>query len=297
MLDFGPEGQALPLKGYIVDMATSQRQLQTPVALTIAGSDSGAGAGIQADLKTFAAFRVYGVSVVTLVTAQSTQGVDALEVLPPELVTQQLDTVFADFNIGALKTGALGNGAVIHAVAQFLRSAEVDSLVVDPVMISKHGHQLIAPEAVAVLQSELLPLARVVTPNLGEAAVLAGMDTIDNRDGMVAAAERIMQSGCRAVVVKGGHSSDEPFDLLWSDGSVSWFSGKRIDSPHTHGTGCTFSAAIAANLVRGLELGDAVAEAKRYITGAILHGQVYGRGINPVNHFWEFEQRFGTSNS
>jgi hydroxymethylpyrimidine/phosphomethylpyrimidine kinase len=268
-------------------MATPQLQPRDPVALTIAGSDSGAGAGIQADLKTFAAHGVYGLSVVTLITAQSTQGVDALEVLPAALVTQQLSTVYADFNIGAIKTGALGNAEVIHAVAQFLATRDATNLVIDPVMISKHGHLLIDPAAVAVLQNELMPLARVATPNLSEAAVLAGVETIENRDDMICAAKRIQQSGCRAVVVKGGHSADEPVDLLWENGAASWYSGTRVNSPHTHGTGCTFSAAIAANMVKGHALQDAVAEAKRYITGAIEHARLYGQGINPVNHFWE----------
>jgi hydroxymethylpyrimidine kinase/phosphomethylpyrimidine kinase len=278
-------------------MSTSRQKSRPPVALTIAGSDSGAGAGIQADLKTFAAFRVYGLSVITLVTAQSTQGVDAVEFLPPQLVTQQLHTVFADFNIGAMKTGALGNAEVIHAVAQFLRRRDTSNLVIDPVMISKHGATLIDPDAVRVLQDELLPLARVATPNLSEAAVLAGMDKVEDRNAMVAAAEQILLSGCRSVVVKGGHSASDPVDLLWEDGTVSWFSGVRIDSPHTHGTGCTFSAAIAASLLKGRKLRDAVAAAKRYITGAIEHGQVFGQGINPVNHLWEFEERFGERES
>lgn len=269
---------------------------RNPVALTIAGSDSGAGAGIQADLKTFAAHGVYGISVLTLITAQSTQTVDALKILPPELIIQQLQTVFADFEIAALKSGALGSVEVIRAVAGFLAAQQAANLVIDPVMISKHGHRLISEDAIAVLIRDLLPLARVVTPNLSEAAALSKMHDLGTRDAVVAAAAAIAALGCRAVVIKGGHSEGEPADLLWNDGVISWLEGPRISTPHTHGTGCTFSAAIAANLVKGLDLADAVRAAKRYTAGAIRHGQIFGRGINPVNHFWQDQPDFGTIN-
>jgi len=264
-----------------------------PVALTIAGSDSGAGAGLQADLKTFAAHGVYGCSVVTLVTAQSTQAVDAVEIMPATLISQQLTTVYSDFLVGAIKTGALGSAEVIHAVAEFLQQHNAANLVIDPVMISKHGHRLIDPDAVAVLQRELMPLARVVTPNLSEAAVLADIAALSGRNEMLAAAERIARSGCGAVVIKGGHSDADPLDLLWDNGAASWLTGPRIATTSTHGTGCTFSAAIAANLVKGLTLPAAVTAAKRYISGAIEHAQTFGRGINPVNHFWQSMPRFG----
>jgi hydroxymethylpyrimidine/phosphomethylpyrimidine kinase len=264
-----------------------------PVALTVAGSDSGAGAGIQADLKTFAAYGVYACSVLTLVTAQSTQAVDAIEILPEDLIVQQLQTVFADFSIGAVKTGALGTAGVINAIAGFFSEHMVTDLVIDPVMISKHGHKLISDDAVGVLKSRLLPLARVTTPNLPEAEVLAGMSNIRSRQAMITAAEHIAESGCRAVLIKGGHSDAEPADLLWDGGVITWLEGERIATPHTHGTGCTFSAAIAASLVRGLSLENAALDAKRYISGAIAHHQLFGRGYNPVNHFWQSNARFG----
>jgi len=264
-----------------------------PVALTIAGSDSGAGAGIQADLKTFAAHGIYGCSIITLVTAQSTQSVDAVELLPPELVVKQLKTVVQDFQIAALKTGALGGVGIIRALSEYLRESLLDNLVVDPVMISKHGHALLADDATNTLVNDLLPLARIVTPNLMEAAVLSGRESITSRAEMVSAAAEIAQTGCPIVVVKGGHSAENPADLFWEDGREAWLESPRIDTPHTHGTGCTYSAAIAANLVRGLKPLDAVREAKAYITGAIEHHQLFGQGLNPVNHFWRSDPAFG----
>ncbi|MBN2083066.1 bifunctional hydroxymethylpyrimidine kinase/phosphomethylpyrimidine kinase [bacterium] len=268
-----------------------------PVALTIAGSDSGAGAGIQADLKTFAAHGIYGCSVITLVTAQSTQSVDAVELLPPELLVKQLETVVQDFKIGALKTGALGSAEIIRTLAGYLHEHPLNNLVVDPVMISKHGHALLADDAAESLTRDLLPLARIVTPNLQEASVLAGLGSISSRAEMIGAAAAIARSGCPIVVVKGGHNAGEPVDLFWEDGRESWLDSPRIDTPHTHGTGCTFSAAIAANLVRGLKPLDAVREAKAYISGAIEHHQLFGRGLNPVNHFWRLDPAFGSGQS
>jgi len=257
-----------------------------PSALTIAGSDSGAGAGIQADLKTFSAHGVYCCTVLTMVTAQSTQTVDAVHILPSEWVTRQLTTVLHDFRIVAIKTGALGNGATIKCVAEALAPLAPPSLVVDPVIVSKHGHRLLDEEAATVLCDVLLPLARVVTPNLHEAVVLSGVDAIESRADMEHAAERIAAKGCGAVLVKGGHLGGEPDDLLWDHGRPEWFPGRRIETKHTHGTGCTYSAAITANLVLGMPLSEAVGCAKEYIAGAIANHRIYGHGVNPVNHFW-----------
>jgi hydroxymethylpyrimidine/phosphomethylpyrimidine kinase len=268
-----------------VNHATADRRL--PIALTIAGSDSGGGAGIQADLKTFAAHGLYGASVLTLVTAQSTSAVDAVHLLPEDLVRQQLATVFADFCIGCVKTGALGSGDLIRLVAQEFTARRPPNLVIDPVMISKHGHTLLEPDAVDSLRSELLPLADVVTPNIPEARVLAGMSEGSSREWMLAAGQRIVGLGSRAVLVKGGHRAEDPVDLLLTARETHWLEGERLSTPHTHGTGCTFSAALAANLLQGLPLLDAAVSAKHYITGAIRQARVYGRGINPVEHFWQ----------
>lgn len=264
-----------------------------PVALTIAGSDCGAGAGIQADLKTFCAHGVYGVTALSMVTVQNTQAVSDVHLLPPKLIEDQIETLFADFSIGAAKTGALGSAQTIRSVAAVLaRHAQVP-LVVDPVMISKHGHTLLALDAVAALKAVLLPRAALITPNLSEAAVLANTGVITNREGMQLAAEILAGLGPAAIVVKGGHLAGQPADLLWYQGQAHWIEGERIDTKHTHGTGCTFSAAITANLVRGLDLIEAVRQAKQYITGALQHAQQFGKGLNPVNHFWRSQPEFG----
>ncbi|MCB1218302.1 bifunctional hydroxymethylpyrimidine kinase/phosphomethylpyrimidine kinase [bacterium] len=270
---------------------------QQPVALTVAGSDSGAGAGIQADLKTFSALGVYGLSVLSVITAQSTSSVDRVDSLPPDLVQAQLETVGADFRIGALKSGALGSTEIIHVLANFLHANPSLPYVLDPVMISKHGYRLIADEALQALRDELLPLALVVTPNLHEAAELAGMHEIHSEEQMYSAAQAIHALGCPNVIIKGGHSADSPTDLLLGEAGELLLPGERIDSVHTHGTGCTFSAAITARLVHGDSLPEAFRRAKQFISGAIAHAQIFGRGINPVNHFWESNPRFGVVNS
>lgn len=265
-----------------------------PCAFTIAGSDSGGGAGIQADLKTFSALGVYGATVLTMVTVQNTQAVHAVHLLPPALVQAQIDALFADFNPGAIKTGALGGPDTIEIVASCLKQYPEVPLVVDPVMISKHGHALLGIDAISVLKRALLPLAEVVTPNLNEASVLSNVGCIETRTDMLKAAEAIGKLGSRSVIIKGGHMAGEPADLLWTHGAVYWMEGVRVDTPHTHGTGCTFSAAITANLVRKMPLPDAVRSAKEYITGGLQHAQVFGKGINPVNHFWRSDPTFGT---
>jgi hydroxymethylpyrimidine/phosphomethylpyrimidine kinase len=257
-----------------------------PVALSVAGSDSGAGAGIQADLKTFSAHGVYGCTALTVVTAQNTQGVNDVFALPADVVLRQLSAVCDDFNIAAAKTGALGNSHLIRTIAGFFRDCPVP-LVVDPVMISKHGYPLLDGASISTLREFFPPLTRLITPNIHEAASLTDLPPAVDRRTMVATAEELGRQGWRACVVKGGHLEGEALDLLWDDGAETWLSGKRIDTPHLHGTGCTFSAAIVAGLVQGRELSDAVVQAKEYITGAIEHAVVYGKGVNPVNHRWQ----------
>jgi hydroxymethylpyrimidine/phosphomethylpyrimidine kinase len=274
-------------------MAVPLSEERNPSALTIAGSDSGAGAGIQADLKTFSACGVYGTSVLTLVTAQNTSTVSAVHLLPPELVNQQLEAVFEDFRLGAVKTGALGSAELIGVVAAALERYQARNLVVDPVMISKHGHWLLADAAVATLRERLIPLAAVVTPNIPEAAVLAGIAEDTSRDWMTTAAGAVLRLGCGAVVLKGGHRATDAADLLLTAAGEHWLEGELLASPRTHGTGCTFSAALTAFLLRGLGLVEACAAAKRYVAGAITRAHDFGRGINPVNHFWQTQRLFG----
>ncbi len=253
-----------------------------PVALTIAGSDPSGGAGIQADLKTFHQFGVYGEAVITLVTVQNTQRVSRVECLPAELVLEQLQAVLEDIPPQAAKTGALGNAAIIEALAQAAERFTFP-LVVDPVMVSKHGAPLLAPEARKALQDRLLPLAYLVTPNIPEAEVLTGL-RIRTVDDMRKAAEQLCQSGTHAVVVKGGHMTGEAVDVLCVGRECHLLATPRVSTPHTHGTGCTFSAAITAALARGLPLREAVEVAKRYLYQAIQTQPGLGHGSGPVNH-------------
>jgi len=255
-----------------------------PKALTIAGSDSGGGAGIQADLKTFSAFRVFGMSVITAVTAQNSLGVQGVENLPPAFVAQQLRSVLEDFGADAAKCGMLSTAPIIEAVATELGTHRIEKLVVDPVMVAKSGDQLLQPEARAALADRILPLALLVTPNLPEAEVLAGMRVAEPED-MEEAARRIHLMGPRYVLVKGGHLKGDATDLLWNGREFTRFSTARIDSQNTHGTGCTFSAAIAAGLARGQALGDAIRSAKAYVTRAIREGFQAGRGVGQLRHF------------
>ena len=252
----------------------------TPVALTIAGSDPSGGAGIQADLKTFHQFRVYGEAVLTLITVQNTQSVTRVELLDPELVRQQIDAVLNDIPPHAAKTGALGSAAIIAAVAEAIGDTP---LVVDPVMISKHGAPLISPEAVDALLRTLFPKALLITPNLHEAAALTGQP-VETEEQMVAAARLLLQFGPKAVLVKGGHLAGQASDVLVTKETLDWFTAPRIDTPHTHGTGCTYSAAITALLATGTPLREAVAKAKSFITEAIKTNPGLGKGHGPVNH-------------
>jgi hydroxymethylpyrimidine/phosphomethylpyrimidine kinase len=255
-----------------------------PKALTIAGSDSGGGAGIQADLKTFSAFRVFGMSVITAVTAQNSVGVQGVFDLPPEFVGLQIDSVLADFGADAVKIGMLSTSPIISAVADRLRAHRPERIVLDPVMIAKSGNPLLQPDARTALIKELLPLALVVTPNLHEAEALAGMPVTTERD-MEEAARRILALGPRNVLVKGGHLRDSATDVLWNGRDLSRFTAPRLDSTNTHGTGCTLSSAIAAGLARGHALRDAIGEAKAYVTAAIREGFQVGRGVGALRHF------------
>jgi hydroxymethylpyrimidine/phosphomethylpyrimidine kinase len=255
----------------------------TTVALTIAGSDPSGGAGLQADLKTFHQHVVYGTSVVTLLTVQNTQTVTAVQSLSAEFVMQQLDCVLADIPPQAAKTGALGSDEVIEAIAA--RAAAFSfPLVVDPVMLSKHGAPLMDAAAVDTLKRNLLPRAFLVTPNLHEAAVLSGRD-VRSVPEMEVAARAIADLGSANVLVKGGHLADEPLDLLWSAGEIHRFANLRIATRHTHGTGCVFSAAITARLARGEDIVAAVAGAKRSIGIAIETNPGLGKGFGPTNMF------------
>ena len=256
-------------------------------ALTIAGSDSGAGAGIQADLKTFAAFGVYGTSVITAITAQNTVGVTKILELPADLVAAQLDAVVEDIGAQALKTGMLANSAIIEIVAEKIREHRLRNLVVDPVMVAKGGDLLLRPEAIEALRSRLIPLAVIVTPNLPEAEQLTGIPGSRLQD-IKESARRIIAMGARSVVIKGGHRKGPATDIFYDGKKFRELSAPRVRTPNTHGTGCTFSAAIAAGLAKGEKLENAVVQAKRYITQAIRKGFAIGSGHSPVHHFYRF---------
>jgi hydroxymethylpyrimidine/phosphomethylpyrimidine kinase len=255
-------------------------------ALTIAGSDSGGGAGIQADLKTFAAHGVFGTSAITAVTAQNTLGVICWQALPADLVTAQIEAVAGDLGADAVKVGMLGTAAIVEAVAAAIAALELPHVVVDPVMIAKGGDRLLDADAVAALASELLPQAHVVTPNVPEAEALAGM-TIRSADDMRRAGERILRMGPRVVLVKGGHlDGPDSTDVACAASGTFELTRPRVATAHTHGTGCTLSSAIAANLARGLRDREAIEAAREYLDGAIRHAPGLGKGQGPLNHFW-----------
>jgi hydroxymethylpyrimidine/phosphomethylpyrimidine kinase len=266
-----------------------------PRALTIAGSDSGGGAGIQADLKTFSALGVYGMTAITAVTVQNTKGVSGYETLAPQIVGEQIRAVANDIGVDAAKTGMLANAAIVEAVADAVAETRIPNLVVDPVFMSKHGHPLLAEDAVGALRLRILPLAALVTPNLPEASGLVG-HRVQTREDMRRAADAILALGAGAVLVKGGHAEDaaDASDLFVAGSSEEWLSAERIDTPHTHGTGCTLSAAIAAHLARGATLIDAVRAGKAFVTEAIRHALPLGDGIGPVDHLWPLENRTAT---
>ncbi|MGE5674593.1 MAG: bifunctional hydroxymethylpyrimidine kinase/phosphomethylpyrimidine kinase [Mycobacterium leprae] len=259
-------------------------------AMTIAGSDSGGGAGIQADLKTFTVLGAFGTSALTAVTAQNTTGVFGVYPLTPEQVQAQIDAVLSDIGSDAVKTGMLFDTPIIEVVADRIRHWGVANLVIDPVMIAKGGQPLLLPQAQAALRDLLLPLAAVITPNLPEAEALTGL-TIRTKDEMLAAGDRLMQMGARAAVVKGGHLEGAyADDLLVTAEGVEWLGSARIATRHTHGTGCTFSAAITAGLAQGLSLHAAVVRAKEFITLAIARNPGFGSGHGPTNHLAWLEE-------
>ena len=261
--------------------------MRLPVALTIAGSDSGGGAGIQADLKTFAALGVHGASAITAVTAQNTQGVSAYLEITLDMVRAQIDEVVADLAPAAAKTGMLSSAEIIEVVATAVEELGIPNLVVDPVMVAKGGAKLLRDDAVAGLRSRLAPLAVVITPNLPEAEVLLERE-IQSREDMARAARELRALGCRAVVLKGGHAEepDRADDALFDGRELVWLSGERVPTRNTHGSGCAFSAAIAAELAKGRDLSRAAEEAKRFITGAIRDSLDLGGGHGPVNPMW-----------
>ena len=252
-------------------------------ALTIAGSDSSGGAGIQADIKTMTANGVYAMSAITALTAQNTTGVTGIMEVTPEFLSLQLEAVFTDIYPDAVKTGMVSSGDLIKTISATLKKYNAKNIVVDPVMVATSGAKLISDEAIEILKAELLPLATVITPNIPEAEVLSGM-TIKNEEDMIKAAKAIYEKFNCNVLLKGGHQINDANDLLYRDGGYVWFKGKRIDNPNTHGTGCTLSSAIASNLAKGENLDDAVKHAKEYISGALAAMLDLGKGSGPLAH-------------
>jgi hydroxymethylpyrimidine/phosphomethylpyrimidine kinase len=262
--------------------------MSTPIkqVLTIAGSDSGGGAGIQADIKSMSANGVFAMSVVTAVTAQNTEEVTDVFELPTSIVAAQIDAVFDDFDVAAVKTGMLSSAAIVETVARMLKPQNLTNLVVDPVMISKSGHLLLKPDAINAIKGQLFPLALLVTPNIHEAQQLSGIEIKTLADAR-RAAKIIHGFGCKHVLIKGGHlPTDRATDLLYDGRFFNVFKGEFIDTPHTHGTGCTFASAIAAHLAQGKSVNDAVQAAKTYLTEAIRHSLAIGHGTGPTNHFF-----------
>lgn len=270
----------------------SNSSLVTPIVLTIAGSDSGGGAGIQADIKAISATGSFACSAITAITAQNTLGVSAIFPIPLEHVASQLDAVFSDINIVAVKIGMLADADIIDVVADKIRQYQPKFLVLDPVMIASSGDLLLQESAISTLKSELLPLADVITPNLPEAAKLTGCDVPQTEAQMQNMVEDLMALGTAAVLLKGGHLTDssESNDLLITAGQVQKFTAKRINTRNVHGTGCTLSSAIASYLAQGSPLTEAVSRAKTYLTGAISHADLLtiGQGHGPVNHFYNY---------
>jgi len=256
-----------------------------PTVMTIAGSDSGGGAGIQADLKTFAAHGVYGTSAITAITSQNTTGVTEVFELPTSLIASQIDAIVTDIGADVVKVGMLSSSAIIQVVADKVKEHNLTKLVVDPVMIAKGGDRLLQEEAVDAMRKVLLRLAFVITPNAPEAAVLVNRP-VENLDDARWAAKELVFMGAKAAIVKGGHLEGPPTDILYDGNEFRAFTAQRIESTSTHGTGCTFASAVAANLAKGMTLRDAVPAAKRYITNAIRNAVAIGHGHGPLNHFY-----------
>ena len=260
-------------------------------ALSIAGSDSSGGAGIQADMKTMSAHGVYAMTAITALTAQNTTGVTGIFEVTPEFLSDQLDAVFTDIFPDAVKIGMVSSAALIRVIARKLTDYRARHIVVDPVMVATSGSKLIQDEAIDTLKHELLPLAELVTPNIPEAEILSGMEIRCPQD-MEQAARAISETYHCAVLLKGGHDLNDANDLLYKDGTSTWFHGRRIDNPNTHGTGCTLSSAIASNLACGMELEDAVRSAKAYISGALAAMLNLGKGRGPMNHLFDLKSSF-----
>ena len=261
------------------------------IALTIAGSDSGGGAGIQADIKTMLANKVFATSAITALTAQNTLGVSGIYEVSPEFLAAQIDAVFTDLRPDAVKTGMVSSSALIRVIAQKLRFYEAKNLVVDPVMVATSGSRLISEEAVSTLCGELLPLATLITPNIPETEVLWGRPVKSPEDMEQAAREIFQKYGC-AVLCKGGHQLNDANDLLWTPAGSRWFRGRRIQNPNTHGTGCTLSSAIAANLAKGFTLEESVEKAKEYISGALGAMLDLGHGAGPMDHAFDIKDSY-----
>jgi hydroxymethylpyrimidine/phosphomethylpyrimidine kinase len=266
--------------------------LKLPSALTIAGSDSGGGAGIQADLKTFLALGVHGMSAICALTAQNTKGVSAVQSVAPWFVKEQISQVATDVEVAAAKTGMLSNRVIVEVVAESVKKFSIPNLVVDPVFVSKNEDLLLTEDSIDTLVSDLFPLATVITPNLHEAALLTGRE-IAGLAGMREAAKALHAMGPAWVLVKGGHLDAAATDVLYDGNSFVELTAERINTQNTHGTGCTLSAAIAAHLARGSDVPGAVKSAKDYVTGAIRHGLEVGRGYGPTNHGWDSTMRNG----
>src|SRR5665213_2734226 len=279
----------IPKSGDRFSNEIMRKQNLTPVAVTIAGSDSGGGAGIQADLKTFGALGVYGASVITALTAQNTQGVAAIHDVPADFVKAQMDAVFSEFDIAAVKIGMLSRAAIIRTVAAELRKRNARNIVLDPVMVATSGDRLLDEDAIAALRDELIPMATIVTPNLHEAAALTGKPMARNEGEMEAQGREILALGPRCVLIKGGHGAgDESVDLLIGEGETMRLTASRIATKNTHGTGCTLSSAIAAELAKGRDLVTAAQDAKAYVTAAIAAADKLnvGHGHGPLDHFY-----------
>ena len=260
-------------------------------ALSIAGSDSSGGAGIQADLKTMTLNGVFAMSAITALTAQNTTGVSGISEVSPEFLRLQIDAVFEDIRPDAVKIGMVSSAGLISTIVARLRAYKAENIVVDPVMVATSGSRLIAEEAVETLKTELLPIAAIITPNIPEAEILSGMRIKTARDMETAAKEIGDRFGC-AVLCKGGHSVNDANDLLYAEGKSQWFMGKRIDNPNTHGTGCTLSSAIAANLAKGYDMAESVRRAKEYISGALSAMLDLGKGRGPMNHAFDLRGEY-----
>lgn len=260
-------------------------------ALTIAGSDSSGGAGIQADIKTMTMNGVYAMSAITALTAQNTTGVTGIMEVTPGFLAEQIDDIFKDIRPDAVKIGMVSSGGLIRVIAERLKNYSAENIVVDPVMVATSGAKLISKDAIAVLKKELLPMADIITPNIPESEVLAEMQ-IRNPEDMIKAAEKIGKTYGTAVLCKGGHHLNDANDLLFSGGQYQWLTGKRINNPNTHGTGCTLSSAIASNLAKGFDLFTSVRRAKDYISGALSAMLDLGHGSGPMNHAFDLQGEF-----